>query len=76
MLDDFAARAPAGSRFVFEVEENEELAWLPFETKWDWRRYSPAWVGILDVDLIRSESAAPASAASAEPTVESSDEEE
>jgi 16S rRNA (guanine966-N2)-methyltransferase len=52
MIEDFAARAPAGSRFVFEVEENEDLFWLPFEGKWDWRRYSPAWVGILDVDRL------------------------
>jgi 16S rRNA (guanine(966)-N(2))-methyltransferase RsmD len=52
MIEDFAARAPARSRFVFEVEENEDLSWLPFESNWDWRRYSPAWVGILDVDRL------------------------
>lgn len=58
MINDFAARAPKGSRFVFEVEENEDLAWIPFESKWDWRRYSPAWVGILDVDRLEERPAA------------------
>lgn len=54
MIEDFAARAPARSRFVFEVEERQDLAWLPFEAKWDWRHYSPAWVGILDVDQLEA----------------------
>jgi 16S rRNA (guanine966-N2)-methyltransferase len=58
MIEDFAARAPARSRFVFEVEEHEDLAWLPFETKWDWRHYSPAWVGILDIDQLDERPAA------------------
>lgn len=58
MLEDFVARAPRGSRFVFEVEEHEELSWLPFDSAWDWRRYSPAWVGILEVDRLRNDSAA------------------
>lgn len=52
MIVDFAARAPAGSRFVLEVEEKEDLAWLPFADSWDWRHYSPAWVGILAVDSL------------------------
>ncbi|HEV7279962.1 MAG TPA: RsmD family RNA methyltransferase [Pirellulaceae bacterium] len=60
MMEDFAARAPKGSRFVFEVEENEDLSWFPFESAWDWRRYSPAWVGILDVNSLRDGSAATA----------------
>lgn len=64
MITDFAARAPKGSRFVFEVEEHEDLAWLPFESKWDWRHYSPAWVGILDVDQLDERPAV----ASAEPS--------
>jgi 16S rRNA G966 N2-methylase RsmD len=52
MIVDFAARAPAGSRFVLEVEEKEDLSWLPFDGAWDWRHYSPAWVGILAVDSL------------------------